>query len=105
MSLDLNKMACVGLGASKRSKIRYCIEKRCEGCGEKIYLSNNALRAAERQARRQGDGLALVCEKCVEPWIQDVARNGGAIAGSKSVLESHGIPRIERAIDDQIHLN
>ena len=103
--LDINKTAIVGVSADKRGKIANCIEKRCEGCGCKVYLSSYEFREGKRAARRQKTGTVVVCWSCAEPWIQDVARNGGDVVGSAAVLQTDVMPRIERAQEDQLRSN
>lgn len=105
MTPDLSKMAVVG--AYKRQP-RYVVDqtvRKCECCDRRIYLSKTLLADAKRIANRQLQQVCVVCGHCVNPWLEDLSRNGGGIKGAKSVIESDIMPVIAKIRRDQIEAN
>lgn len=103
--LDIKQPCVIGLSANRSAQVKMRVEKRCDGCGEKVYLSRPLLSDARRMAKRQGSGIQIVCWKCAQPWIDDVATNGGDVKAETTVMESELIPAIEAARQRRIETN
>lgn len=103
--LDPTQMALLGVNEDRRHKIAECVERKCDGCGQKIYMSRSPIPHAVKTAKRAGKKLYTLCWKCAEPWLQDLAKSGGTAESFSEYAERELVDAISERRTKHIESN
>lgn len=103
--LDVNEPAIVGAPPSERERIIDAVRRKCEGCGAEVWLSRCVLLDAQRQAKAMGKTGVLVCWTCAEPWLGNIAREGGELVARSERVMNQALDAVARLRRQQTEAN